>query len=85
MPKLAGRILKANDIKLEGQFHLDVEQTRAELQKDNSAILSTPQVRITETQSDYAVIEVTCCCGSKTYVRCDYANSSASEKPANVN
>ena len=85
MPKLAGRILKANDIKLEGQFHLDVVQPRAGLQKNNSAILSTPQVRITETQSDFAVIEVTCCCGSKTYVRCDYATSSASEKPANVN
>ena len=79
MPKLAGRILKANDIKLEGQFHLDVVQPGAGLQKNNSAILSKPQVHITETQSAFAVIEVTCCCGSKTYLRCDYATAQTSE------
>jgi len=79
MPRLAGRILKAGDIKLEGQFHLDVAQHRPIQQKDKNAVLSTPQVRIMEKHSEFAVIEVTCCCGSKTYIRCDYAAAQTSE------
>ncbi len=79
MPKLAGRILKADDIKLEGQFHLDVAQQGPIQQKEKSAVLSTPQVRIMENNSEFAVIEVTCCCGSKTYLRCDYAAAQTSE------
>jgi len=77
MPKLAGRILKAGDIRLEGQLHLDVAQHGPKLQKDKSAVLSAPQVRIMEKNSEFAVIEVTCCCGSKTYLRCDYAAAQA--------
>jgi len=80
MPKLAGRILKADDIKLEGQFHLDIAQTRPGLQKGNSAVLSTPQAVIVENHPEFAVIEVTCCCGSKTHIRCDYAAARVPEK-----
>ena len=79
MPRLAGRILKAGDIKLEGQFHLDVAQPGPRPQKDKSAVLSTPQVRIMEKHPEFAVIEVTCCCGSKTYLRCDYVADQTTE------
>jgi len=79
MPSSAGRILKAGDIKLEGRFRLDVAQPGQNVEKDKSAILSTPQVRITENHPEFAVIEVTCRCGSKTYIRCDYAAAQAAE------
>ncbi len=73
MTRLAGRVLKASDIKLNGQFRLDIAQDSPRRTKD----LSKPQVRITESHPDFAVVEVTCCCGSKTYVRCDYTVSQA--------
>ncbi len=79
MQRSAGRILKAGDIKLEGQYRLDVSQQGQYIKKDKTAALSTPQVRITENHPEFAVIEVTCRCGSKTYLRCDYAAAQAAE------
>ena len=79
MPRPAGRILKANDIKLEGQFRLNVGQPGQNTQRDKSAVLSTSQVRIAENHPEFAVIEVTCCCGSKTLLRCDYAAAQAAQ------
>jgi hypothetical protein len=32
-------------------------------------------VRIAESNSEFAVLEITCSCGSKINVRCEYANS----------
>ena len=69
----AGRILKAGDIKLEGQYRLNVSQQGQYIKKDKNAALSAPQARITENHHEFTVIEVTCCCGAKTYLRCDYA------------
>ena len=31
------------------------------------------QVRIVESNNEYAIIEVTCSCGSKAFVQCNYA------------
>jgi hypothetical protein len=32
------------------------------------------QARVVESNSEYAIIEVTCSCGSKTHVQCNYAH-----------
>ena len=75
MIKTAGRILKSNDVKLEGQFHLDVTQAGSNLQKQQVAALSEPQVRVLENHPEYAVIEVTCSCGRKMSLKCEYAGA----------
>ncbi len=80
MTRLAGHVLKASDIKLNGRFRLDIVQDSPGRIKDKGLVLPKPQVRITESHPDFAVVEVTCCCGSKTYVRCDYAVSQAPEE-----
>lgn len=75
MAKTTGHILKADDVKLEGQLHLDLWNTPAGPTKEKSAGAFAPQARITENQQGFAVVEVTCCCGKKTYLRCEYGDS----------
>lgn len=68
MKKATGRILKSNDIKLEGRFHLDTEQP-----------LSGTQLKILEDNSEYTLICITCSCGKQISVRCEYADNISSE------
>ena len=67
----AGRILKANDVTLQGCFHLDIAQQAKPAGAGKTASAS-PQVRIVETHTDFAVMEITCACGTQTRIRCEY-------------
>lgn len=80
MIKTAGRILKSEDFKLEGQFHLDIAPRSSDLPKQTVTATSEPKIRILENHPEYAVIEVTCSCGTKISVRCEYANVQASAR-----
>ncbi len=77
MIRTAGRILKRNDVKLEGQFHLDAANAGLNLPKHGIAASSAPKVRILENHPEYAVIEVTCSCGAKMSLKCEYAGAAA--------
>jgi len=79
MIKTAGRILKSNDVKLEGQFHLEVTNAGLQVPKTQAAASSEPQVRVLENHPQYAVIEVTCGCGRKMSLKCEYATATAQE------
>jgi len=81
MGKTAGRILKSEDVKLEGRFLLDVAQTGLNLPKQGSAASAPPQVRIMESHVEYAVIEVICSCGTKMSLRCEYAGAQPPDDP----
>ena len=86
MKKTAGRILKSNDVKLEGRFHLDVGHIAPSRTKGKNVALATPQVRIVESHPEFGVIEITCSCGTKTYLRCEYAGAeSPTEAPQTQN
>ena len=73
----AGRVLKSSDVKLEGRFRLDANQgvSSSAGERSTASVLSPAQVRIVENNSEFAVIEVTCGCGVKTHIRCEYANT----------
>jgi hypothetical protein len=73
MKKTAGRILKSSDVKLEGRFHLDAGRIAPGRTRGKNAALTTPQVRIVESHPEFGVIEITCSCGTKTYLRCEYS------------
>jgi len=77
MTRTAGRILKSNDVKLEGQFHLDVANAGLDLTKQKIAASSAPKVRILENHPEYAVIEVTCSCGTTMSLKCEYDGDTA--------
>lgn len=87
MPKAAGHILKSDDVKLEGQFRLDVAQAESQTgePKEQSAALAAPQVRIVENHPEFADIEITCSCGIKTHLKCEYAGAKATEEPKTQN
>ena len=73
MAKAAGHILKGSNVKLEGPFHLNTEDVAPGSAKGKDVASATPQVSIVENQPEFAVIEITCSCGTKTYIRCEYA------------
>ena len=67
-----GHILRSNQVKLEGQCEVGriVSGVSAVQEAEAPQI---EQVRVVEHHDAYAVLEVTCSCGSKLYVRCEYA------------
>lgn len=75
MLKTVGRILKSKDVKVEGRFLLDVANLGADLPKPQAAALAAPKVRVLENHPQYAVIEVTCSCGRKMSLKCNYAGA----------
>jgi hypothetical protein len=68
------RIIKGNDIKLEGTFCFDANQPLQSAAPTQRAASSSGavQARIVESQPQYAIIEVTCSCGTKTHIRCEF-------------
>jgi len=80
MPQTVGRILKGSDVKLEGRFHLGLGLS-ATAPNGRNINLTSPQVRIVDKQPSFAVIELTCSCGLKTRIRCDYAEPNAPAEP----
>ncbi len=86
MEEIPGHVLKSNDVKVEGHFRLDVDAGVGMRAKAGTAMLTEPQVLVTETHAEFAVIEVTCRCGGKTHIRCEYAPAPSTEpKPDQKN
>ena len=76
MPKTAGPILKSSDVKFEGKFQLQVGSVRPLSPQGGPAAGEIPlQVKIVESHPEYALIEAICSCGTKTYIKCEYAGS----------
>ncbi len=82
------KVIKGRQISLSGSvrlgpgnlpFPVRTEQTPA--RPDSHTPASAPrQVRIVESNSEYAIIEVICSCGSKCHIQCNYADI-MNEKP----
>jgi hypothetical protein len=75
MEKMAGRILKAEEVKLQGQYHLDIAQASQNPAAGSKIVSGISQVQIVENSDDYAVMKITCSCGTKTHVRCEYSDT----------
>jgi len=82
MTRTSGRILKSEHVQLEGQYRLDVSQAgfskAGVLPAGGEAVAK--QARIIENHPQYAIIEVTCSCGGKTLLRCEYAGEQTPDK-----
>ncbi len=72
MMKTSGRILKRQDVELQGQYRLDVGRAGCSPSETGSV---PKQARILENHPQYAVIEVTCSCGARMILRCEYAGA----------
>jgi hypothetical protein len=78
MAKTAGHILKPNNVRLEGQVHLDLWSGQTPSTKQKSGDASIPQVRVIENHQEFAIVEVVCPCGRKMYLKCEYGDSQIS-------
>ncbi len=87
MPKTAGHILKSDEVKLEGRFRLDVAQVQSQAggTKEQTPALKAPQVRIVENHPEFADIEITCACGIKTHLKCQYIGTQVTEEAKTQN
>jgi len=70
MAEAVGRILKSEQVKLEGRIQLNAARSQSGTRPGRVA-----QTRIVENHPEFAIIEITCCCGAKTYLRCQYPPS----------
>lgn len=73
MQKPATRIIKADDVKLDGKFQVNGSQPcQVHTQKQNSPAFQIAGVNIVESNQAFAVLEITCSCGAKAHVKCHY-------------
>ena len=81
MTETSGRILRSDDVELEGQYRLGLvpDEFEASAQGPNNGVMAAPQARIVENGPTYAVIEVTCSCGAKVCLKCEYSDAEVSE------
>ena len=68
-------VIRRNDTAMEDPFHFQIEQCAQPSQPGHTPPVATPQVRIAENTGEHVVLEITCCCGTKSYVKCEYANA----------
>jgi len=80
MHRTARHILKADEVTLEGVYRLSIDRDTAT--KDGGmAKPAVPNVRVAQIHPDYAVIEVTCCCGRTSHIRCEYTMADTASAP----
>ena len=72
MERTAKRILKNKDAKLEGKFQLEIGKSTPSQANKVNVTSATAQVCLLENHPEFAVLEVTCGCGAKTHIRCEY-------------
>jgi hypothetical protein len=75
------KLIKNNQIRVGGTACVGAGEKSAPVRSStpcvpSGAVPSEPmQARIVESNTDYAIIEVTCSCGQKTHVQCNYVNT----------
>jgi hypothetical protein len=76
-----GRIIKGSEVKLEGTYRLGGAQAGVQSAAPRERVVPSAavQARIIESQPQYAIIEVTCSCGTKTQIRCEYADAAKNQ------
>ena len=83
MKKLGSNILKSRDVNFEGSFTVGLLNSGAAAVNTSAPNANVePQVSVVDSQPEFAVIEVTCSCGTKTRVKCNYAEMQAEAQPA---
>jgi len=79
MLQTTGRILKSDEVRIEGRFRLELGATGPTTPKTRSVGTAAPSVKILESRPEYALMELTCSCGRKSVVRCEYDDTSTAK------
>ena len=80
MIKEPAKIIKGDNVDLQGKFQIDINQTSSAknttAEKQQPANNTPAKAILVENQPDCAIVEITCSCGKKTYLKCQYENNS---------
>jgi hypothetical protein len=76
-----GHVLKANQVRLEEPVRLSIGGMSATHHPGADATEAPARIRVTESNADFAVLEVTCSCGKVIQVHCEYAHAGAAPVP----
>jgi hypothetical protein len=68
-------VIRRDDTVLEDPFLLQIGQCEQLPQLNQAPAMTAPQACILENTGEYVVLEVTCACGRKSHVKCEYATS----------
>lgn len=71
-------LLKADDVTFSGQLHIPLPTGPGQLKEKLSAGAAPSaklHAHIIEEAAEYALIEVTCSCGRKTLLKCEYTST----------
>jgi hypothetical protein len=71
--KAMGHVLKANRVRLKEPLRLSIDSTGHAGRAVSHQPGTPSRVRIAQSNTEFAVLEVTCACGMVIHVRCDYA------------
>ena len=82
MAKTRSNILKSSDVKFEGCFRLELGP-RGAAPTGGSTGGAPLQVRITENNPEFAVIQIVCSCGKTASVKCQYTNAQSKSEQVN--
>jgi len=69
--------VKANRVRVDKPLRLGIDAAGTPGHAGSCASDVPARVRITQSGSDFAVVEVTCSCGKVIQVRCEYAPADA--------
>ncbi len=80
MQGTTGRILRSQDVKLEGQLQLELNQRKTAANsnrhppRNGNTNAVPPEVTIVENNPDFTVLRINCACGQQAYIRCEHKN-----------
>jgi hypothetical protein len=77
MMQTMNRVLKSDEVEIDGRCHLDIGRSVSSAQLGKNNGITPVKARILDNNNEYALIEFICSCGKKTLVRCEYGDSSA--------
>jgi len=79
------KVMKHSGVKVGGSARIAPLTGAAPVRTKAAPRASSPtagapqEARIIESNADYAIIEITCACGTKSYIQCNYADSQATQ------
>lgn len=75
MAQAAGRILKSNEVNIEGTYQLGFSHADHKAAQNMNTTLKSPQAKIIENSDGYVIIQVVCSCGQQINLRGEYARN----------
>jgi hypothetical protein len=75
MDEKTQRVIKADNVKIDGQVLLGLNSATGSPKSAaaSSPDLNAPGAFIVEKNPQFMIVEITCTCGKKTYLRCEFA------------